>query len=289
MRRALPVLALTALSCVPVPLGAPASAGAPASLPSIAPMADDKDTWKDGKLELLSSSMPSFLPGQQGWVGLDWTATTDVCDIAVTATAPGVTITYPTNTASYSSLYTSDSLAATNRDYTAFRVSVAPSTTGATTVTLRASYTKIPPGQVSKSDDLEVKDVACKGGQKVTETSTVSLPVGSPSGARAVLETTTATVDSGSPTWVPLSFTTQYAGLDNFRVRLDPPSGLEVVYPGDGTSSGLSQQSALGVGTSDAASVRLEATSLSAGTYTVPVTATWSGGSLETELTVTVQ
>ncbi len=275
MRRAFPLFLTVLLAPLLALLAPPAQAG--------------NEGWKDGQLVLLSSQLPTFLPGQRGWIGLPWTATTDVCDVAVTATAPGATISYPANTASFSSLYTNDALAATNRDYTAFNVALDPSTTRATTVTLRATYTKIPPGQIAKSDDLTVKEPKCTGGQKVTETSTVTLPVGSPSGERAVLETTTASVSAGDPTWVPLSFRTQYAGLDDFRVQLNAPSGLEVVYPGDGTSSGLAKAPALPVGGSDAASVRLRATSLDPGTYRIPVRASWNGGSVDTELSLTVR
>ena len=65
-------------------------------------------------------------------------------------------------------------------------------------------------------------------------------------------------------------------------------AGLAVVYPGDATSSGLHAGTALPVGQDDYAAIRLDAAGLATGTYTVPVHATYTGGSFDGQLTLSV-
>lgn len=248
------------------------------------------DNWKTGSLQPLTSTLPAMLPGQTGWAGISWTADTNVCDVRITASAPGATISYPANTGSYTSLYVNDALAETNRDYSALKIQVPASASGSIRVTLNVSFNRLPPGQIKKTDDLTYVEPDCSRAKDPGSlTTTVTLPVTTPTGAKATLQTTSVTVPRDTPTWVPLSFTTQHAGLADFRVTLTPPPGLTVVYPGDGRSSGLANDSTLPVGGSDSASVRLDASGLEPGTHQVPVRATWSGGSVDTTLTLTVR
>jgi hypothetical protein len=69
-----------------------------------------------------------------------WLGASAVCDFRLTATAPGVTVVYPSNTGSYTSFYRGDSLAPGEIDYTAFRVEAADQP-GAVALRLRLTFT----------------------------------------------------------------------------------------------------------------------------------------------------
>ncbi|GII24811.1 hypothetical protein [Planosporangium mesophilum] len=253
-------------------------AGAAALVPASAAVA----TPKSGDVDLVVPVLAPMLPGQQGWVSALWTANNDVCDVRVTASGPGLTVSYPTNTGSYSSLYKSSSLDAGQLDFTALNVSVAPSVTGAVQMALAISYTNQAPGQAKKEDGKCV-------GSPGSETVTATLPVVPSIGAAAVVQKTTAvSVSRATPTWANLVFAGTRPGLSNFRVTLTPPAGLSVAYPGDATSSGLNRLGTLPVGQDDFTAVRFDASKLAAGTYNVPVKATWTGGSYDGSITVTV-
>src|SRR2546430_2701717 len=228
-----------------------------------------------------------MLPGQQGWVSALWTANLDVCDVQVTEAGPGLTISSPTNTGAYTSFYTASALATGNIDYTAFKVSVPANVAAPVTLTLNVAYNQLPPGQIKKDDNLKTKKFDCKG-PKGSETVTATLPVAPSTGAAVILKTVSASVPKSTPTWTTITFRGTKPNLSNFRVTLTPPAGLAVVYPGDGTSSGLHAGSALPVGGDDYAAVRLDASGLATGTYQVPVHATYTGGSFDAVLIVTI-
>ncbi len=238
-------------------------------------------------LDLLLPSLAPMLPGQQGWVPALWEASHDVCNVQVTATGPGLTISYPANTGRFSSLYTSNGLAKTNIDYTALNVAVGATVTAPVTVRLTVSWQALPANVINKNDDLKTKKFTCTG-DKGTQTMTATLPVTPATGAAVIEKTTTAVVPRATPTWVDLTFHGARPGLANFRVTLDPPSGLRVSYPGGATSAGLNDGTALPVGQDDHVAVRLDASGLATGVYQVPVTATYSGGTFTGQLTVTV-
>jgi hypothetical protein len=258
------VLAATAL-LPPAPAGAADSGGLAPVVPILAPM----------------------LPGQRGWVAAIWTATTDVCDVQVTATGPGLTIGYPTNTATYTSLYTASALADGNIDYTALDITVPGGATTAIPVTMSVSYRRLPPGQIKKDDDLKTKHIVCSG-PKSDDTVTATLPVLQATGASVLQKTTAVSTPKATPTWTNITFRGNRPNVGNFRVTLAPPAGLTVVYPNDGTSAGLAGGTALPVAQDDYVAVRLDATGLAPGTYTVPVHATYTGGSYDGQLSLTV-
>jgi hypothetical protein len=238
-------------------------------------------------LDLVLSTLASMLPGQQGWVSALWTADLDVCDVQVTVTGPGLAITYPANTRAYTSFYQASALATGNIDYTAFNVSVPANATGAANLTFTVSYNQLPPGQIKKSDDLKTKKFDCKG-PKGGETVTASLPVVPSTGAAVIMKTVSASVPKSTPTWTNITFRGTRPNLANFRITLAPPKGLAVVYPGDATSAGLHAGSTLPVGGDDYAAVRLDASGLATGTYQIPVHASYTGGSFDTVLIVSV-
>lgn len=249
---------------------------------------DDDGNNKSGNLRLATNTLPSLIAGQEGWVSLLWYAETDVCNVQVTAKAGGATISYPTNTGSFSSLYINDALAETNLDYTAFKIT-APAGAGTQNVEFEATFTRLKDSDtLKKADNLVVKDVASCSGNSGKVRQTVPLRVAAPTGAAVVLETPTIQVAKGGPTWVPISFKGNAPNLTNFRVTVTAPTGFELVYPGDGTSSGLDKDSRLPVAVIDSAAVRLDPLETAPGTYQMPVKATWSGGSWSGTIAVKV-
>ena len=250
---------------------------------------DDPGNNKSGDLVLVTTSLPSMAAGQEGWVSLIWTAETDVCDIEVTAKGKDFEITYPANTGKFSSLYTNNALAETNLDYTAFRLT-APAKAGSETIEFEAKFTRLSDsGELKKSDNLVTKDVKdCKGSSGKVKAK-VDINVTQSSGPAVELQTTSVDLRSGGPTWVRLSFRGNQPELDDFRVQVAAPAGFEVVYPDDGSSSGLNNGSRLPVAASDSAAVRLDPLETKPGSYQLPVTATWKGGSWSGTLKVTVK
>lgn len=249
---------------------------------------DDPGNNKSGDLRLATNSLPTMLAGQEGWVSLLWYAETDVCNVQVTAKTKDVGVTYPTNTGSFSSLYTNNALAETNLDYTAFRIT-APSKAGTTEIEFEATFTRLKDSAaLKKADNLVVKSVADCSGDSGKVKVKVPLTVQAPSGDAVALQTPTVQVKKGGPTWVPIAFKGNAPDLNNFRVSVSAPDGFEVVYPGDGTSSGLNGDTRLPVGVVDSAAIRLDPLTTEAGTYKLPVTATWSGGSWSGTISVTV-
>ncbi|GGK81663.1 hypothetical protein Ppa06_48380 [Planomonospora parontospora subsp. parontospora] len=243
---------------------------------------------EDDGLQLVVPTLASMLPGQQGWISAVWKAATDVCDVKVTATAPGLTIGYPTNTGSYTSLYEADKLAADAMDFTALNVSVPASASGAAKATFDVSYTRLPPGQAKKDDPSVVEKFDCKG-PKGNQTVTATLPIASAAGAAVLQKTTAVTVARGTPSWVRIAFEARRPGLRDFRVTVAPPAGLEIAYPGEKTSAGLYDDVAPAVAREDYAAVRFDASGLAAGTYRLPVRASYTGGGHTGELALTVE
>lgn len=228
-------------------------------------------------LGLVVPLLSPMLPGQSGWVGTMWAAGDDVCGLQVTAAGPNVTVTYPANTGSFTSLSKGDTLRTGSLDYTALKLSV-PTTQGVALIPMKitATYTEVADGATT-----------CVGVRK-TVTAAATLPVVSPGGEAVVQKTSSVTATRTAPTWAQINFLGRRSGVTNFRVTLTPPAGMTVVYPGDGRSSGLNTGPLLGVGLEDYAAVRLDATGMKAGTYTATVSAAWDGGSSTGDLRIVV-
>ncbi len=238
-------------------------------------------------VDLVVSSLAPMLPGQQGWVSALWHADHDLCNVQVTASGPGLTVGYPANTGSFASFYTSNGIAKTNIDYTALHITVGAAVVSAVTVTLTVSYQELPPNVINKNDDLKTKKFTCTG-DRGTQSFAATLPVTPATGAAVIQKTAAVAVPRSTPTWVDVSFRGTRPDLANFRVTLTPPTGLTVTYPGDATSAGLNGAATLPVGEDDFVAVRLDASGLAPGAYQVPVRATYTAGSFDGQLTVTV-
>jgi hypothetical protein len=232
-------------------------------------------------LGLLLPVIPAMLPGQQGWIGTTWIASDDVCDVEVTASGPGVTVSYPSNTATYSSLFQNSSLLDGGIDFTAFNFTLSAAATGSVPITLRASYRIVPNGHAGDA-------TWCKGAARTTTTETATMSVKSYTGPAFTQKTTALTVAQRTPAWAALSFAGYLPGLTAFKVALTPPSGMTVTYPGSAPAAGLNSGAALPVGYEDYAAVHLDATGMRTGTYTVPITVTSGAGTAAGSVQLTV-
>ncbi|MFI5909457.1 hypothetical protein [Dactylosporangium sp. NPDC051541] len=250
------------------------AAGAAAILPAATPAAAATP-----ELGLVVPVLAPMLPGQTGWVGTMWAASDDICNVKVTASGTGVTVKYPTNTATYSSLSKGDSLATGHLDYAAFNVTMNSNTLLAL-VPLKLSYS-----YTVKADGA----TDCTGTAK-TGSVTATLPVVSVSGDAVVQKTTQVTVPKATPVWSQLVFQSRKAGVDNLQVTVSGgPTGLVVSYPQNtGTFTSLSKGSSLAVGTDDFAAVKFDATNVAAGTYKLTVSLKYGSTTDTNELTLVV-
>jgi hypothetical protein len=237
---------------------------------------------------LLAPVLAPMLSGQRGWVSAMWTTSEAVCDLRATAAGSGVTVTYPSNTSTYSSLYKDDSLEAGQLDYTAFDVAVAAGKASGS-VALTISLTYIERSKSGNNDQTADPDKkSCLGAHRKASIA-ASIPIVAATGAAVVQKTSTVTVTRNTPVWTQLSFQGGQPGLSDFRVSLTAPPGLAVVYPGDKTSAGLNLATSLAVGQDDYVAVRLDATDLTPGRYQVPVHASYTGGTYDGTLTLIVR
>jgi hypothetical protein len=260
MRRSVKTLAVAVAVAAAIPMVAVATP-AQAALPPVG---------------LVIPILAPMLPGQSGWVSALWGTLTDVCNVRATASGAGLTVSYPSNTGTYSSLYKQDSLAAGHLDYTAFKLTVDPGIDNVLSLKINMSY-------VERS---ATSGANCEGTKREVAVN-ASLPVVA-SSAAVVQKTTSVTVSQNTPIWTQLTFAGKKTGLDNFQVQLTPPAGLAVSYPGSKTTAGLNDAATLAVGDDDFVAVKVDATGAKPGSYKVPVRATYTGGSYDGSLTVVV-
>ncbi|MEV4517370.1 hypothetical protein AB0K00_51505 [Dactylosporangium sp. NPDC049525] len=249
------------------------AAGAAAVLPAAAPAGA-----ATADLGLVIPLLAPMLPGQTGWVGTLWGASGDVCDVKVTASGAGLTVNYPANTKTYSSLSKGDSLAAGHVDYVAFNIGVATSKlVSLNPVTLSYTYTE-------KADGA----TTCTG-TKRTGSQTATLPVVSVTGDAITQKTSTVTVPKKTPVWSQLVFQARKGGVDDLRITVSGgPTGLVVSYPQERAYTQLNDAASLPVGTDDFAAVKFDATNVAAGTYQLTVKQTYGSTTDTNNLTLVV-
>lgn len=238
--------------------------------PALAPSVAGADVDKTGVRAVTARTAP-VVPGQSAWLSVVWTGDQTVTDWSTTVTAPaGVTVTYPTTRGgSDTSLYGSDTLVGSTQDFTAFKLRVPYTQTTSFPITLTSTYTS------TCGDNGQCKDQGGGNDDKVRDlstTATVTVPVVPATGPAFTQTTTSLTVPAGSNAFHQLSFTGGQADLADFTVRLGGlPAGLTVAYPADAAVSRPARGPALLGRTTDQVAVRLDATGLSRGTYTVPL------------------
>jgi hypothetical protein len=260
MRRSASIaLACAAGAAAIVPAAAPASASTPdfgLVIPLLAPM----------------------LPGQTGWVSTMWAAADDICNARVTASGAGVTVKYPANTATYSSLSKGDSLAKGQLDYAAFNVSLASN-----------SLLALVPLKLDYSYTTKADGAASCTGTAHTGTITATLPVIAATGDAVVQKTSTVTVPKATPVWSQLVFQSRKSGVENLQITVTgAPTGLVVSYPADRAYTALNNGTGLAVGTDDFAAVKFDARSVAAGTYKLTVKLAYGSTTDTNDLTLVV-
>lgn len=230
----------------------------------------------------VTTQTAAVVPGQSAWLSVVWTGDRTVTRWSTTVQAPaGVTVSYPTTRGgSDTSLYGSDTLVGSTRDFTAFRVRVPYAQKTSFPVTLISTYVD------TCGDNGQCKN---NGGgndgkeRRHTLTSTIMVPVVAATGPAYTQGTTTVQVRAGSNGFAPLAFTAGQADLVDFTVSAGTlPAGLAVAYPGDGTVSRPAGGSGIIGGTTDQVALRFDATTLAKGTYTIPLSISYTAAAPRT-------
>ncbi|MEV0902086.1 hypothetical protein [Actinoplanes sp. NPDC049802] len=120
-------------------------------------------------------AVPAVRSGATEWVKTWWTSKSDVCDVRVVVSAPGVTVTYPENTKTYTSFRRTADLARGDNDYTAFRVTATAAVTRWIDLRTEVSYTKLAAGTLRPGSAV---NVPCTGDRSDRITTTRLLILG---------------------------------------------------------------------------------------------------------------
>lgn len=265
-RRGAAVVAVLAAALVGPLLGSP-SASADADKTGVRPV---------------TTQTAAVVSGQSAWLSVVWTADRSVTQWSTTVKAPaGVTVSYPTTRGgSDTSLYGSDTLVKSTRDFTAFRLRVPYTQKASFPVTLTSTYVD------NCGDNGQCKNNGGGNDDKArrhTLTSTVTVPVVPATGPAFTQGTTTVALTAGSNAFAPLAFTAGQGDLADFSVRAGSlPAGLTVGYPGDGTVSRPAGGTGIIARTTDQVALRFDATALPKGTYTVPLTIAYTAAAPRT-------
>lgn len=249
------------------------AAGAAAILPAAAPASAAVPN-----LGLVVPLLAPMLPGQSGWVSTLWGAAADICNVRVTAAGSGLTVTYPTNTSTYTSLSKGDALAAGQTDYAAFKVDVPHAAMiSLKSLTLNYSYT-----------DKTAGATTCVGTARTGSTVAI-LPIVSLTGDAVTQKTTSVSVPKSSPVWSQIVFSARKSGVDDLKITVSGgPAGLGVSYPADRTYTQLNDAANLPIGADDYAAVKFDATKVASGTYFLTVTETFGNTTDTNPLTLVV-
>jgi hypothetical protein len=249
------------------------------SLLGASPAAADVD--KTG-VRPVTTQTAAVVPGQSAWLSIVWTADQTVTNWSTTVTAPaGVGVSYPTTRGGAdTSLYGSETLVGSTRDFTALKLQVPYTQTTSFPLTVVSTYT------TTCGDNGQCKEVGGGNDDKARDfstTTTVTVPVVAATGPDVTQGTTTLTVPAGSNDFAQLAFTAGQADLADFTVRAGRlPAGLAVAYPGDDTVTRPSRGAALIGRSTDQVAVRLDTSGMVRGTYTVPLVLSYTAASPRT-------
>lgn len=234
-------------------------------------------------VELITNKVSSITLGDTVWVSFLWTATGgEVSDFRVTATNEGhLTVSYPENTGSYTSLMADAELSDGEIDFTSIRLAV-PYDSKNPRFRLKLSYLS-----EGKTHDRFVFE------GKSTNQAMFSVPTVPFTG------TDVSAVDYGeqvlpaeSGGWIEVGYTGHAPVVNDFKVTVTDSAGIPVEYP-QATYASLVHDSDLQVGETDVARVHLDTSGTPPGTYKVGVTATWSrggaAGKLDSAITILIQ
>ena len=178
----------------------------------------------------VTTTLPTLNPGQTAWVSTLWRgASEDATTFELTVVQPvpkGISVSYPENTGSFSSLYKASTLLAGDTDYSSIKMQVGDTVLGTQHIKLDVEYELAGKKQKKKVD--------------------VTLPVVEATGPTVEQLTSTAgPIRAGSAGWVDVSYEANKPGVTDARLTATPPAGATVSYPNDGSSSGLAADSAV--------------------------------------------
>jgi hypothetical protein len=220
----------------------------------------DKDR-DEGKVELKTKKTAAVVEGDTAWVAFSWKAKgADATEFKIVAEtdAEGVTIAYPTNTDTYSSLMDNDTLSAGEIDFTSLRVSVPY---GSKKVKLKVTATWVQNGESQEEDYKITVPVAKFRGDDIAQ----------------------ATKDSGvvsatSPAWLEVEWTGLAPILEDVEITVNGPAGATITYPADRAFTSLYYNNSLEDGETDVARFLVDASTLTPGTYSLSVEVSYTKG-----------
>ena len=211
----------------------------------------------------MTTTLPALNPGQTAWVSTLWRgASSDATSFELTVVQPiphGISVSYPENTGSFSSLYKQSTLLADDTDYSSIKLQVGDGVLGNEQIKLNVEYELAGKKQKQKVD--------------------VTLPIVEFSGP-AVEQLTSAVgpIPAGSASFVDVNYKANKPGVTNARLTATPPAGAMVSYANDGSYSGLAADSTLSVGETDHASFKIDTGTLAPGSYEVRLDLAYGNG-----------
>ncbi|SOE00187.1 hypothetical protein [Blastococcus haudaquaticus] len=230
----------------------------------------------------VTTQTAAVVPGQTAWLSVVWTSDQTVTNWSTTVSAPaGVTVSYPTTRGGAdTSLYGSESLVGSTRDFTAFKLQVPYTQRTSFPLTVVSTYTS------TCGDNGQCKEVGGGNDDKARDfstTVTVTVPVVPATGPDFIQDTTSLTVPASSDAFAQLAFSAGQADLADFTVRAGRlPAGLVVGYPGDAPASRPAGGAALIGRSTDQVALRLDTTGMARGTYTLPLVISYTAATPRT-------
>lgn len=223
---------------------------------------------RKGTVDLKTKRTGAIVEGDTAWIAISWRARyADATDFRIVAKteAGGVTISYPTNTDTYSSLMDNDTLSADEIDFTSLRVSIPY---GTRRVRLKVTATWVQNGEKRSQDYRVVIPVARFRGDDIAQ----------------------ATKDAGSvspkdPTWLGVDWTGLAPKLNDVEMTVKAPQGAVITYPGERPFTSLNYDDSLDDGETDVARFLVDATAMTPGSYFFEVEVTYTKGGKKQSVT----
>ncbi len=108
------------------------------------------------------------------------------------------------------------------------------------------------------------------GDREVTRNLKVTLPVVAFVGPTLEQVTTSVgPIKAGTAAWVDVSYKANKPGVTNAKLTVKPPTGAQIIYPNEGTSTGFAEDTTLSVGETDSASFKVDTGTLQRGNHTL--------------------
>jgi len=212
---------------------------------------DDKDK---GKIELKTRKTAAVVEGDTAWVAISWKAKyADATEFKITVETEDddVTIVYPANTATYSSLMDNDTLSTDEIDFTSLQVSM--------------PYD-------SKKIKLKVTATWVQNGEDHEEDFKVDVPVAKFKGDDIAQATKDAgPISAASPAWLGVEWTGLAPSLDDVEMTVSGPAGAAITYPGERAFTSLYYDSTLEDGETDVARFLVDVAAMAPGDYSFEV------------------